>query len=925
MVRRTLATVTVGGMLLFLAPGLSGSEPASNAPEQPRIDKASAAEQFQAAHPRAGFYETAGRITRVYGRAFSGGADPVQSAEVFMQAHSAMFGVPGGQLVLGGPNAPDNRVMQPIMYNRDTGDYKFTGVQYSQVKDGIPVFRARAILLVRNDEGFPLVLVSADMRDLGGFEVAKINAQAGERAVFNAAGGLEIVSEPRTVIWAGVDDMVVEPKLAIEFIAEGGSVTEPATHEKWLFLVDAQTGAILYQEDQVLEVDVTGNVRGMATEYPGADICEPESLVPMPYSRVNIGATVAFADENGDFVIPNGGNSDVTVQSPVRGRWFRVFNEGGADTVLSQIVTPPGPADFIHNDPNTSEFQRAEVNGYVEANVVRDMVLEANPAYPTVANQTEFTVNVNINSSCNATYSGSAINFYRAQGGCANTAFSVVIHHEYGHHLAATGGSGQGQYGEGLGDCLGVIITDTSELAIGFQNNCNAGIRDADNNLQYPCAGAIHFCGQLISGCLWDTRNELVNTEPTTYTEILGDLMVNSVLVHTGSNITPQITIDWLVLDDDDNDIGNGTPHYNEIDVGFSAHNMDPPPISLLAFSFPNGLPDLIDPSGGTTFRVEVTAVAAEPQPGTGKLHYSAGGLGDFIEIDMVEIEPNIYDAVFPAIPCGDAVEFFVSALTTDDVQATAPGDGEAAPFVSISAFDIDVVFEDDFEADEGWTVVTTASTGDWERGVPAGGGDRGDPPTDADGSGQCYVTGLADGDNDIDGGSTTLTSPVLDATGDPFISYWRWYSNTFGADPENDIFVVEVNDGTGWTNLETVGPSGPEVNGEWFQKEFRVSDFVTPNNQFQIRFIASDLAGGSVVEAGVDGVELSTVDCDAGAPCPWDLDEDGNVGVGDMLLLFAVWGPCPGLPGCPGDFDVDGNVGVGDMLAMFANWGPCP
>ena len=66
------------------------------------------------------------------------------------------------------------------------------------------------------------------------------------------------------------------------------------------------------------------------------------------------------ADENGDFVIPNGGNTDVTVQSPVRGRWFRVFNEGGADTVLSQTVTPPGPADFIHNAATTSTCEPSD-------------------------------------------------------------------------------------------------------------------------------------------------------------------------------------------------------------------------------------------------------------------------------------------------------------------------------------------------------------------------------------------------------------------------------------------------------------------------------------------------------------------------------------------------------------------------------------
>ncbi len=55
---------------------------------------------------------------------------------------------------------------------------------------------------------------------------------------------------------------------------------------------------------------------------------------------------------------------------------------------------------------------------------------------------------------------------------------------------------------------------------------------------------------------------------------------------------------------------------------------------------------------------------------------------------------------------------------------------------------------------------------------------------------------------------------------------------------------------------------------------------------------------------------------------CPWDLDGDGSVGVGDLLILLAAWGPCKG---CPADFDDNGNVGVSDLLALLANWGPCP
>ncbi len=57
-------------------------------------------------------------------------------------------------------------------------------------------------------------------------------------------------------------------------------------------------------------------------------------------------------------------------------------------------------------------------------------------------------------------------------------------------------------------------------------------------------------------------------------------------------------------------------------------------------------------------------------------------------------------------------------------------------------------------------------------------------------------------------------------------------------------------------------------------------------------------------------------------APCPWDLNEDGTVGVSDLLSLLASWGPCKD---CPSDFDDNGSVGASDLLALLANWGPCP
>ncbi|UCF35003.1 MAG: hypothetical protein JSV78_06790, partial [Phycisphaerales bacterium] len=120
-------------------------------------------------------------------------------------------------------------------------------------------------------------------------------------------------------------------------------------------------------------------------------------------------------------------------------------------------------------------------------------------------------------------------------------------------------------------------ITDDPILAYGWDGDCNAGLRSADNDFQYPCSGGIHYCGQLLSGCIWSTRNELIVNYPSTYLNILSNLTVNSILVHTGDLITPQITVDFLILDDDDADLGNGTPHWNEICAGFGAHNMDCP------------------------------------------------------------------------------------------------------------------------------------------------------------------------------------------------------------------------------------------------------------------------------------------------------------------------------------------------------------
>jgi len=49
------------------------------------------------------------------------------------------------------------------------------------------------------------------------------------------------------------------------------------------------------------------------------------------------------------------------------------------------------------------------------------------------------------------------------------------------------------------------------------------------------------------------------------------------------------------------------------------------------------------------------------------------------------------------------------------------------------------------------------------------------------------------------------------------------------------------------------------------------------------------------------------------------DLDRDGTVGFGDLLILLSAWGAC-GSP-CPADLDESGDVEFGDLLALLAAW----
>ncbi len=315
--------------------------------------------------------------------------------------------------------------------------------------------------------------------------------------------------------------------------------------------------------------------------------------------------------------------------------------------------------------------------------------------------------------------------------------------------------------------------------------------------------------------------------------------------------------------------------------------------VAYLTFIYPDGLPDFVDPAGATTVRVEVGSLAGTPQPGTGMMYYNAGS--EWIDIYLDVVAPNVYDAVFPPIECGIEVSYYFSAEEIGGSIANDPSNAPDETYSAVSADEIIVLFEDDFETVQGWTVQNAGglTDGAWERAIPAGGGDRGDPPTDYDGSGYCYVTDNADGDSDVDDGYTYLISPTFDLSeGEHIFQYALWYTNTYGNDPNNDLFKVwaSSNDGASWIHVETFGPV---TQSGWTEHSFLVSDHITQSSQVKVRFEASDLNDGSVVEAGIDAVSVISFDCE-GTDCvyiPGDVNHNGTpLELGDVIAMIGIY-----------------------------------
>ncbi len=449
-------------------------------------------------------------------------------------------------------------------------------VRFRQAVNGVPVqggalnllFSARGELLSVQSTGLPnassiSTTPALDAVDGAGFARSHFQAlthfDAGE------------VSQPELVIAQVVRNGQRIGRLAWKVECSWSQAdTEPIA--KRIF-VDAQDGSLLSSDELVHHFEIHGTVSTMASPGTLPDIASnPETSQVIKYGRCQAGATTVYTDASGNFSFPNL-NSTTSITFTYVGTYASVNYSPGADYSLVQSL-PTATNNAVLLNPASGATITPQANAYITATMMRDWIRGINPAdahgdFVTAAN-------VNVSGNCNAFYNGTSINFYPSGGGCVNTSYSTVISHEQGHWMNDrynTGNGGDGM-GEGNGDVWAMYIWDTPIVGANFSGN--SYIRTGMNNRQFcgdangGCYGEVHNDGEVWMGAAWKVRNNL----NTTLGNANGDLAANSLFLgwmnaYNQTQIRSIIETQWVTLDDNDGNISNGSPHFNEIDSAF--------------------------------------------------------------------------------------------------------------------------------------------------------------------------------------------------------------------------------------------------------------------------------------------------------------------------------------------------------------------
>ena len=495
----------------------------------------------------------------------------------------------------------------------------------------------------------------------------------------------------------------------------------------------------------------TGTVRmDVPVRHPGG------SRTKLPATRANliVDGIPTFASTTGG--VGWSGNSAATVIPSAVGEFVRVIDAAGSPASGALTL---GNGSVVDWSLATNGNGDAQLSAYAWAMVAKNRARGMHPALAWLNRRLDVTVNEP--GSCNALSDGDALHFFGA-GACENAArVTDVVLHEFGHsfhtqaHLA---GAFSASLGEGLADFFAANITGDSGIGRGL-NFDNEAVRDIEPDRRFPddISGDDHVTGLIVAGALWDLRKNFVAELGGGPSPIEGIYL--GVVEHATD--LANVYVAALIGDDDDGDLGNGTPHQCALEQAFSAHGL------VTDFETVRLATPVLD---GRTITVDVQtpkhSACAQPQVTRMQLVVETDGTEETFEMLG---NGTRFVGTLPEVAGPIVVTYRVVAQLDNGSELAMP-DNPADPLYQLFVGTSTPLYCTSFDTDPQWTQSGRMA---WELGRPLG--RAGDPPKPFSGD---FVLGTTLRDSGrYPAGSTAITTEALDLSAytDLHLQFRRW------------------------------------------------------------------------------------------------------------------------------------------------------
>jgi len=337
----------------------------------------------------------------------------------------------------------------------------------------------------------------------------------------------------------------------------------------WEAYVDARTGALLWRRSLLESIDITGSVSGGIEPLTQGSTVDVRVLPHVTVSLSDTGLVdEAVTDLNGTFLLSSPAGGPHTLTTGLSGPFAHVINASFPIQPLGFPIDPDSTTEFpITFDNSNSLIENRDA--FYWAMRTHDFVRVLDPGF-LFLDYPMYLITDYPDQQCNAFWDGYGVVFFAQGGVCANMArIASVVVHEYGHGITDfqyRPFSPSDAMHEGFSDYTSATLLNDPRIGVGFFGPGSV-LRTVDNTRRYPedVTQDPHATGLIIAGALWDVR-KVLGAQTTDY---LWHFARNGL-----SNNFDDYFFDFLVTDDDDGNVYNGTPHFDAIVNAFRGHGI---------------------------------------------------------------------------------------------------------------------------------------------------------------------------------------------------------------------------------------------------------------------------------------------------------------------------------------------------------------